>query len=110
MYLHVLAPMHLDSYLVYILSVKSMVGHFRVYMDHGSPLVRVEFELEIKELNRHDRYFVAIKVTGDIVSVHIFLSDVRTLIINNFQTWTWLISRMLFEPLCHGLNLCKTLF
>ena len=38
-----------------------------MYKDDWSPSVGDEFELEIEELNRHDRYAVAIKVSGDIV-------------------------------------------
>ena len=38
-----------------------------MYKDDWSPPVGDEFELEIEELNRHDRYAVAIKVSGDIV-------------------------------------------
>ena len=36
-------------------------------MDDWSSLAGDEFELEIEELNRHERYAVAIKVSGDIV-------------------------------------------
>ena len=35
-------------------------------MDDWSPQVGNQFELKIKELNRHDRHAVAIKVSGDI--------------------------------------------
>ena len=38
-----------------------------MYKDDWSPSVGDEFELEIEELNRHDRYAAAIKVSGDIV-------------------------------------------
>ena len=36
-----------------------------MYKEDWSPLVGDEFELEIEELNRHDRCAVAIKVSGD---------------------------------------------
>ena len=53
--------------LVAMLSVESMVRGYHVYKDDWSPSVRDEFELEMEELNRHDRYAVVIKVSGDIV-------------------------------------------
>ena len=45
---------------VAIPSVESMVKGYHVYMDHWSPSVGDEFELGIEELNRHERYAVAI--------------------------------------------------
>ena len=53
--------------LVAMLHVESVVRGHHVYMDDWSPSVGDEFELETKELNKHDRYAVAIKVSGDIV-------------------------------------------
>ena len=50
-----------------LLTVESVVRGYHVYKDDWSPSVGDEFELEIEELNRHDRYAVAIKVSGDIV-------------------------------------------
>ena len=50
-----------------ILSIESMVRGYHVYIDRWSPSVGYEFELKIEELNRHGRYTVAIKVSGDIV-------------------------------------------
>ena len=50
-----------------MLTVESVVRGYHVYKDDWSPSVGDEFELEIEELNRHDRYAVAIKVSGDIV-------------------------------------------
>ena len=38
-----------------------------MYKDDWPPSVGDEFELEKEELNRHDRYSVAIKVSCDIV-------------------------------------------
>ena len=53
--------------LVAMLSVENVVRSYHVYKDDWSPSVGDEFELEIEELNIHDRYAVAIKVNGDIV-------------------------------------------
>ena len=50
-----------------MLTVESVVRGYHVYKDDWSPSVGDEFELEIEELNRQDRYAVAIKVSGDIV-------------------------------------------
>ena len=51
-----------------MLSVESVVGGYHVYMDHWSPWVGNEVELDIEELNRHGWYAVVIKVSGDIVT------------------------------------------
>ena len=50
-----------------MLTIESMVRGYHVYKDDWSPSVGDEFELEIEEPNRHDRYAVVIKVSGDIV-------------------------------------------
>ena len=53
--------------LVAMLNVESVVRGYRAYKDDLSPSVGDEFELEIEQVNRHDRYAVAMKVSGDIV-------------------------------------------
>ena len=50
-----------------MLRVERVVRGYHAYMDDWSPSVGDEFQLEIDELNKHDRYAVAIKVSGDIV-------------------------------------------
>ena len=50
-----------------MLSVESVVRGYHVYKDDWSPSVGDKFEPEIEKLHRHDRYAVAIKVSGDIV-------------------------------------------
>ena len=96
--------------LVAMLSVESVVRDYHVYMDNWSPSVGDDFELEVEQLNRHDRYAVAIKVSGDIVShvpcefskiVHYCIkncsrSGLRTLRSNNLRTFTWSTNRALF--------------
>ena len=54
--------------LVAMLSVESMVRGYHVYKDDWSPSVGDELKLELEELKRHDRYAVAIKVSGNIVN------------------------------------------
>ena len=51
--------------LVTMLNTDSVVRGYHVYKDDWSLSVGDEFELEIKELNRHDRYAVVIKVSSD---------------------------------------------
>ena len=46
--------------------LESLVKGYHVYMDDWSPPVGNELELIVEELNRHDRYAVAIKVSGNI--------------------------------------------
>ena len=53
--------------LVAMLRIESVVRRYHAYMDDWSPSVGDEFELEIEELNKHDRYVVAVKVNDDIV-------------------------------------------
>ena len=50
-----------------MLTVESVVRGYHGYKDDWSHSVGDDFELEKEELNRHDRYTVAIKVSGDIV-------------------------------------------
>ena len=49
------------SIVVAMLSVESVVRGYHVYMNDWSPSVGDEFELEIEELNRHDRYAVLLR-------------------------------------------------
>ena len=64
--------------LLVMLSVESLVRGYHVYMNDWSPSVGDEFAIEVEEHDRyavavkvthdgHDRYAVAIKVSGDIV-------------------------------------------
>ena len=57
------------SILMAMLRVENVVRgyHAYMYMDDWFPSVGDEFELEFEELNKHDMYAVAIKVSGDIV-------------------------------------------
>ena len=65
---HVLISFPSIWILVAMLNVESVVRGYHVYMDDWSHSVGDEFVLETEELNRHDRYTVAIKVSGNIVS------------------------------------------
>ena len=53
--------------LVTMLTVESVFRGYNLYKNDWCPSVGDEFELETEELNRHDRYAVAIKVSVDIV-------------------------------------------
>ena len=54
-----------------------MVRGYHVYMDDWSPQVGNQFELKIKEVIRHDRHAVAIKVSGDVFGlVHHEFSEI----------------------------------
>ena len=64
-----------------MLSIESVVRGYHVYVDDWSPSVGDEFELD-----RHDRYTVAIKVIGDIVSHGGFQSGLRMLRSNVLRT------------------------
>ena len=62
-----LLPVHLDSH-GYVERWKAWLDAiYHVYMDNWSPSVGDEFELEIEELNRHNRYAMSIKFNGDIL-------------------------------------------
>ena len=49
-----------------MLRVERVVRGYHVYMDNWSPPVGNEFELELEQLNRHDRYAVVIQVSNNI--------------------------------------------
>ena len=94
-----------------LLSVESVARGYHVYKKDWSLSVGDEVELEIEELNRHDRYAMAIKVSGDIVghvprefskissSRRLYTSSrsgFRMLKSNNLRTFTWSTNRALF--------------
>ncbi len=47
--------------------LESVIRGYHVYMEQWKPSLRDEVQLEIEELNRHDRYAVAVKVGDDVV-------------------------------------------
>ena len=72
-----LLPVHLDSCMA-MLSIESVVIDYIscdcLYMDNWSPSIGEEFELEIEEFNRHNRYAMSIKVSGGILG-HVGFSN-----------------------------------
>ena len=53
--------------LVAMLTVEIVFRSYHVYKHDWSPSVGDEFEVEIEDIKRHDRYAGAIKVSGDSV-------------------------------------------
>ena len=47
--------------------VESIVRGYHAYMDNWTPAIGDEFQVEIEEMNVHDRQAVAVKVNGNIV-------------------------------------------